>query len=136
VDEAGAAEDTTAPTTEERHRGGAPGPATEGEQAEAAAGTTPSAPAGLEAASATEEEVTPAPVDAVATAVPAGENAAADASEVAHTAELEATLLAASSPGGEGPVGAAVNTSVASVEATEASAVLRGAPVVAEGAEV
>jgi hypothetical protein len=119
VDEAGAAEDTTAPTTEERHGGGAPGPATEGEQAEAAVGTAPSAPAGLEAASATEEEVAPAPVDAVAAAVPAGENVAADASEVAHAAELEATLLAASSPGGKGPAGAAVNTPVASVEATK-----------------
>jgi hypothetical protein len=72
----------------------------------------------------------------VAAAVPAGEDAAADASEVAHAAELEATLLAANSPGGEGPAEAAVNTTVASVEATEASAVLSEAPVVAEGADV
>jgi hypothetical protein len=55
---------------------------------------------------------------------------------VAHTAELEAALLAASSPGGEEPAEAAVNATVASVEATEASAVLSEAPVVAEGAEV
>jgi hypothetical protein len=46
VYEAGAAEDSTAPTTEEGHGGGAPGPAAEGEQAEAATGTAPSAPAG------------------------------------------------------------------------------------------
>jgi hypothetical protein len=72
----------------------------------------------------------------VAAAVPAGEDVAADASEVAHAAELEAALLAASSPGGAGPAEAAVNTTVASVEATEASAVLSEAPVVAEGAEV
>jgi hypothetical protein len=52
-----------------------------------------------------------------------------DASEAAHAAELEATLLAASSPGSEGPVEAAV-------KATEASAVLDEAAVVAEGAEV
>jgi hypothetical protein len=55
---------------------------------------------------------------------------------VAHATELEAALLAASSPSGEGPAEAAVNTTVASVEATEASAVLSKAPVVAEGAEV
>jgi hypothetical protein len=132
VYEAGAAEDTTAPTTEEGHGGGAPGPAAEGEQAEAAAGTAPSAPAGFEAAF----EVTPAPVDAAAAAVPAGEDTAADASEVAHAAELEVALLAASSPGGDGPTEAAVNTTVASVEATEASTMLSEVPVVAEGAEV
>jgi hypothetical protein len=51
-------------------------------------------------------------------------------------AELEAALLAASSPGGEEPAEAAVATTVASVGATEASAVLDEAPVVAEGAEV
>jgi hypothetical protein len=72
----------------------------------------------------------------VVAAAPAGEDAAADASDVAHAAELEATLLAASSPGGDGPAEAAVNTTVASVEATEASTVLSEAPVVAEGAEV
>jgi hypothetical protein len=72
----------------------------------------------------------------VAATVSAGEEATVDASEVAHAAELEATLLAASSPGGEGPVEAAVDATVASVEATEASAVLDEAAVVAEGAEV
>jgi hypothetical protein len=72
----------------------------------------------------------------VAAAVPAGEDATGDASEAAHAAELEAALLAASSPGGEGPAEAAVNATVASVEATEAGAVLSEAPVIAEGAEV
>jgi hypothetical protein len=71
-DEAGAAEDTTAPATEEGHGGDAPEPATEREHAEAAAGTAPFAPAGLEAAPAAEEEVAPAPGDAVAAAVPRG----------------------------------------------------------------
>jgi hypothetical protein len=68
--------------------------------------------------------------------VPAEEDATAGASEAAHAVELEATLLAASSPGGEGPAEAAVDATVASVEATEASAVLNEAAVVAEGAEV
>jgi hypothetical protein len=72
----------------------------------------------------------------VAATVSAGEDATADASEAAHAAELEATLLAASSPGGEGPAEAAVDATVASVEATEASAVLNEAAVVAESAEV
>jgi hypothetical protein len=72
----------------------------------------------------------------VAAAAPAEDDAAADASEVAHAAELEATLLAASSPGSEGPTEAAAGAAVAPVEATEASAVLSEAPVVAEGAEV
>jgi hypothetical protein len=126
--EAGTAEDATAPDTEERHGGDATGPAIEGERAETTAGAAPSAPAGLEAAPASEGEVAPAAGDAVAATVSAGD-ATVDASEAAHAAELEATLLAASSPGGEGPAEAAV-------EATEASAVLDEAAVVAEGAEV
>jgi hypothetical protein len=135
-DEAGAAEDTTAPTTEEGHGEGAAEPATEGERAEAADGTAPFVPAGLEAAPVAEEELAPAHGDVVAAAVPVEEDAAADASEAAHAAELEAALLAASSPGGEGPAEPAVDAAVASVEAPEASAVLSEAPVVTEGAEV
>jgi hypothetical protein len=134
--EAGAAEDTTAPTTEGGHRGGAPEPTTEGERAEAADGTAPFVPAALEAAPVPEEELAPAHGDVVAAAVPMEEDAAANASEAAHAAELEAALLAASSPGGEGPVGPAVDAAVASVEAPEASAVLSESPVVTEGAEV
>jgi hypothetical protein len=72
----------------------------------------------------------------VAATVPAEEDATVGASEAAHAAELEATLLAASSPGVEGPAEAAVDVTVASVEATEASAVLNEAAVGAEGAEV
>jgi hypothetical protein len=72
-DEAGTAEDMTAPTTEEGHGEGAPEPATEGERAEAAAGTAPFVPTVLEAAPAAEEELAPAPGDVVAAAVPAGE---------------------------------------------------------------
>jgi hypothetical protein len=116
--------------------GDAPKPATEGECAEAADRTAPFVPAGLEAAPVTEEELAPAHGDVVAAAVPVEEDAAADASEAAHAAELEATLLAASSPGGEGPVELAVDAAVASVEAPEVSVVLSEAPVVTEGAEV
>jgi hypothetical protein len=93
-------------------------------------------PAGLEAAPVAEEELALAHGDVVAAAVPVEEDVAADASEAAHAAELEAALLAASSPGGDGPVEPAVDAAVASVKAPEASAVLSEAPVVTEGAEV
>jgi hypothetical protein len=100
-DEAGTAEDTTAPTTEEGHAGGAPEPAAEGEHAEAADGTAPPASTVLEAAPVPEVELAPAQGDVVAAAATVEEDSAADASEAAHVAELEAALLAASSPGGE-----------------------------------
>jgi hypothetical protein len=135
-DEADAAEDTTAPTTEEGHGEGAPEPATEGEHAEAADGTAPFVPAALEAAPVPEEELAPTHDDVVAAAVPVEEDAAANALEAVHAAELEASLLAASSPSSEGPVEPAVDAAVASVEAPKASAVLSEAPVVTEGAEV
>jgi hypothetical protein len=135
-DETGTAEDTTAPTTDEGHAGGASEPATEGERAEAADGTAPLASAALEAAPVPEVEVAPAHGDVVAAAAPVEEDAAADASEAAHVAELEAALLAASSPGGEVPVEPAVDAAVTSVEAPKASAVLNETPVVTEGAEV
>jgi hypothetical protein len=63
----------------------------------------PFVPAGLEAAPVAEEELAPAHGDVVAAAVPVEEDAAADASEAAHAAELEAALLAASSPGARDP---------------------------------
>jgi hypothetical protein len=135
-DEAGAAEDTTAPTTEEGHAGGASEPATEGERAEAADETAPPTSAAHEAAPVPEVELAPAQGDVVAVAATVEEDAAADASEAAHVAKLEAALLAASSPGGEVPVEPAVNAAVVSVEAPEASAVLNETPVVTKGAEV
>jgi hypothetical protein len=135
-DEAGTAVDTTVPTTEEGHAGGAPEPATEGERAEAADGTAPPASAALEAAPVPEVELTPAQGDVAAAAATVEEDSAADASEAAHVAELEAALLAASSPGGEAPAEPGVDAAVASVEAPEASAILNEAPIVTEGAEV
>jgi hypothetical protein len=81
-------------------------------------------------------EFTPAQGDVVAAAATVEEDSAADASEAAHITELEAALLVASSPGGKAPAEPAVDATVASVEAPEASAVLNEAPIVTEGAEV
>jgi hypothetical protein len=66
------------------------------------------------------------PDEAVVAAVITEENTRADASEVAHVAELEAALLAASSPGREDPAEPAADAAAAPVEA----------PVVTEKAEV
>jgi hypothetical protein len=134
--EAGTAEDTTAPTTEEGHAGGAPEPATEGERTEAVEGTAPPASAALEAAPVPEVESAPAQGDVVTAAATVEEDSAADASEAAHVVELEAALLAASSPGDEAPAEPAVDATVASIEAPEAAAVLSEAPIITEGAEV
>jgi hypothetical protein len=80
-------------------------------------------------------ELAPTQGDVVAAAATVEEDSAADASEAADVAELEAALLAASSPGGEVPLEPAVDAAVASVEAPEASAVLNETPIVTEGAE-
>jgi hypothetical protein len=66
------------------------------------------------------------PDEAAAAAVNTEENAGADASEAAHAAELEAVLLAASSPGREDPAEPAAAAVAAPTEA----------PVVTEEAEV
>jgi hypothetical protein len=66
------------------------------------------------------------PDEAVVAAVITEENAGADASEAAHVAELEATLLAASSSGREDPTEPAAASVAAPTEA----------PVVTEEAEV
>jgi hypothetical protein len=81
-------------------------------------------------------ESAPAQGDVVAAAAAIEEDSAADASEAAHVTELEAALLAASSPGDEAPTEPAAGTAVASVEAPDAAAALSEAPVVTEGAEV
>jgi hypothetical protein len=81
-------------------------------------------------------ELAPAQGDVVAAAATVEEDSAADASEAVHVAELEAALLAASSPGSQSPAKPEVDAAVASVEAPEASAVLNEAPIVTEGAEV
>jgi hypothetical protein len=78
-------------------------PSDEVERAEAAVGTVSPAPASPRAAGVPEEDVAPAPDEVAPTTVNAEENAGGDTSEMAHAAELEAALLAASSPGREGP---------------------------------
>jgi hypothetical protein len=125
-DEAGVAEDTTAPTTEEERADGAPGPAAEVERTEAAEEAVPPAPASAEPAPVPEVESAPTPSEAVAAAATPEEDAGADASEAVHVAELEAALLAASSPDREGPTEPAADAAAVPVET----------PVVAEGAEV
>jgi hypothetical protein len=60
------------------------------------------------------------PDEAVVVAVVNEENAGADASEAAHVAELEAVLLAASSPGREDPADPAAAPTEAPVITEEA----------------
>jgi hypothetical protein len=54
------------------------------------------------AAAVAREDAAPAPDEVAPATANAEEDAGGDASEMAHAAELEATLLAASSPGHEG----------------------------------
>jgi hypothetical protein len=121
-----AAEETTGPTTEEECVDRATGPSVEVERTEAAEEVVPPAPASPGVASVPEVHSAPVPDEAVAAAIITEENAEADASEAGHVAELEAALLAASSPGREDPAEPAADGAVALIEA----------PVVTEEAEV
>jgi hypothetical protein len=121
-----AAEKTTGPTLEEERVDRATGPSVEVEHTEAAEEVVPPAPASPGAAPVVEVHSAPVPDEVVAAAVTTEENAGADASEAAHVAELEAALLAASSPGREDPAKPAADSAAAPVEA----------PVVTEEAEV
>jgi hypothetical protein len=142
--EAGVAEDTTAPTTEGERADGASGPAAEVDRAEAAEETVPPVLASAEAAPGVESM--PMPDEAVAVVANTEEDTGADASEVAHAAELEAVLLAASSPGRESPAEPAADAAAMPVETPDAAAVPSEAPdaaaapseapVATEGAEV
>jgi hypothetical protein len=125
-DGARSAEETTGPTTDEERVNRATGPSVEVERTEAAEETVPPAPASPGAASVPEVDSAPVPDEAAAAAVNTEENAGADASEAAHAAELEAVLLAASSPGREDPAEPAAAAVAAPTEA----------PVVTEEAEV
>jgi hypothetical protein len=125
-DGARAAKETTGPTTEEEHVNRGTGPSDEVERTEAAEETVPPAPTSPGAASVPEADAAPVPDEAAAAAVNAEENTEGDASETAHAAELEAALLAVSSPGREDP----------SEPATVAVAAPTEASVVTEEAEV
>jgi hypothetical protein len=61
------------------------------------------APTSPGAAAVPEGDAAPAPDEAAPVTVNTEENVGGDTSETAHAVELEATLLAASSPGREGP---------------------------------
>jgi hypothetical protein len=119
-DEAAVAEDTTTPTTEGECADGASGPATEVNRTEAAKETVPPTPASSEATPGAES--TPVPDEAVAVVTNTEEDTGADASEAAHAAELEAALLAASSPGRESPAEPAADAAAAPVETPDAAA--------------
>jgi hypothetical protein len=102
-DDAHVAEEATGPMSDEVHADRATEPSDEAERAEAAVGTIAPAPASPGAAAVPEEDAAPTPDEVLPTTANAEESVGGDASEVAHAAELEAALLAASSPGHEGP---------------------------------
>jgi hypothetical protein len=98
-----AAEGTTGPTPDEARVDGATGPSNEAERTEETVEIISPAPASPGAAAVPEVDAAPAPDEAAPVAVNTEENVGGDTSETAHAAELEAALLAASSPGREGP---------------------------------
>jgi hypothetical protein len=116
-----AAEGTTGPTSDEARMDRATGPSDEVEHIEAAVETISPAPASPGAATVPEVDAAPVTDEAAPAAVNTEENAGGDASEMAHAAELEAALLAASSPGREDPAEpAAAAPAEASVVTAEA----------------
>jgi hypothetical protein len=125
-DGARAAEETTGPTTDEERVNRETGPSDEVERTEAAEETVPPVPASPGAASVPEVNAAPVPDEAAADAINTEVNAGGDASEMAHTAELEAVLLAATSPGREDTAEPAAAAVAAPTEA----------PVITEEAEV
>jgi hypothetical protein len=120
-DGARAAEEMTGPTSDEARVDRATGPSDEVEHTEAAVGTVSPAPASPGAAAVPEVDAAPVPDEVAPTTVNTKENVGGNTSEMAHTAELEAALLAASSPGREGPPEpAAAEPAEAPVAAAEA----------------
>jgi hypothetical protein len=102
-DDARATEEATRPESDNVRVDRAAEPSDEAECTEAAVETVVPTLTSAGAAAAPEEDAAPAPDEVVPATASAEENAGGDASEMAHVAELEATLLAASSPGREGP---------------------------------
>jgi hypothetical protein len=102
-DGACATEDTTGPTSDGACGDRATGPSDEVGRTEAAVATISPAPASPGVVVVPEVDDAPAPDEAAPVAVNTEKNAGGDTSETAHAAELEAALLAASSPGCEGP---------------------------------
>jgi hypothetical protein len=102
-DGARAAEEATGPMSDEAHVDRATAPSDEAERAEAAVGTVAPVHTSSGAAAVPEEDAALAPDEVAPATVNAEENAGGDTSNMAHAAKLEAALLAASSPGREGP---------------------------------
>jgi hypothetical protein len=102
-DDARATEDATRPGAENVRDDGAEGPSGETECAEATVNTVVPALPSIGTAATPEGDAVPTPDENVPVAASAKENPIGDALEMAHAAELEATLLAASSPGREVP---------------------------------
>jgi hypothetical protein len=105
-DGARAAEEATGPTSDEARVDRATAPSDEAERAEAAVGTVAPVLASSGAAAVPGEDAALAPDEVAPTTANTEANAGGDTSDMAHAVELEAALLAASSPGHEGPPGA------------------------------
>jgi hypothetical protein len=101
-DNARATKEATRPNTDHAHVDRAAKTTDETERVKAAVETIVPAPTSHGVATA-ERDDAPTPDEVVPAAISAEENTGGDASEKAHVAELEATLLAASSPGRKGP---------------------------------
>jgi hypothetical protein len=102
-DGARTAEEATGPTFDKARVDRATTPSDEVECAEAAVGTVAPVLASPGAAAVSEEDAAPTLDEVAPAAVNAEENTGGDTSEMEHAAELEAALLAANSPGREGP---------------------------------
>jgi hypothetical protein len=102
-DDARATEEATRLGAENVRDDGAEGPSGETERAEVTVNTVVPALTSVGTAAAPEGDAVPAPDENVPAAASAEENPIGDTSEMAHAAELEATLLAANSPGRDPP---------------------------------
>jgi hypothetical protein len=102
-DDARATEEAIRPGAENVREDGAEGPSGETERAKATMNNVVPALTPTRPTAAPEGDAVPAPDENVPVVASAEENPVGDASETAHATELEATLLAASSPGRKAP---------------------------------
>jgi hypothetical protein len=102
-DDARVTEEVGRPDAEAVRDDGAEGPSDDAERATATVGTIVAASTSLGTSAAPDGDAIPAPDEDVRAAARAGGAPGGDASEVAHAAELEAALLAASSPERKAP---------------------------------
>jgi hypothetical protein len=102
-DDTCATEEATRPESDNVRVDRAAEPSDEAERAEAAVETVVPALTSPGAAAVPEEVAAPSPDEVIPTTASAEENAGGDTSEMTHVVELEAMLLAASSPGHEVP---------------------------------